>query len=160
MQTVRTAGKVIWDYLRWKTMTTIKLNDDETIEITSTFKQSVKGFVREYDYNNQFEVKVKTADNNEISFDYHISIDETNKGKKVLTDSDHICAIDSFINDAISGNYSFEEFQDEYGYTNCKEAYKIWKLCQKALEQFSLLNFSMDFYELSNIIREKYPDVI
>jgi len=141
-------------------MSEIILNETERIEITSTFKQSVKGFVREYDYNNQFEVTVKTNEGKNITFDYHISIDDTNKGKKFLADNDHICAFDSFINDAISGNYSFDEFMDEYGYTKCQEGYKIWKLCQESSKKFESLNIDIDLYDLSNIIREKYPDVL
>jgi hypothetical protein len=141
-------------------MVKLNLNETEEIEITATFKQSVKGFVREYDFNNQFVVTVKSNEGKTITFDYHISIDETNKGKKVLSDNDHIQAFDSFVNDAISGKYSFDEFMDEYGYTKCKEGYKIWKLCKESSNKYDSLNIDIDLYDLSNIVREKYPDVI
>lgn len=141
-------------------MTRIEINEEENIEITSQFKESVKGWVRSYDYNNRFVVCVKTNDNQEVSFDYTISIDETLKGKMVLTDNDHICAFNSFIGDVMSGTYDFEEFQNEYGYTDCKEAYKIHKLCKESLNKFVELNLNIGLYDLSDLLQEKYSDVI
>ena len=138
--------------------TKIQTSEDETIDVSSVFLEAVKGFVRAYDYNNVFDVTV-TCGRTAETFRYHISIDETNKGKKVLTDEDHIRAFYSFIGDAIAGSMGFEEFMSEYGYTNCKEGYRIHKACKKAMVQYEFLNVG-NAYEVSNYILEKYPDVI
>ena len=142
-----------------KTMETkVSISDEETISVSSVFVESVKGWVRPTDYNNRFNVTITCGGTSE-TFQYHISIDETNKGKKVLTDEDHISALYSFIGDAIAGTMGFEEFMDEYGYTNCREGYRIHKACKKAMDQYNTLNIG-DAYEVSNFIQKKYPDVV
>lgn len=138
--------------------TKIQVSNEDTIEVSSVFVESVKGFVRSYDYNNQFLITVKNGDTS-ASFKYHISIVDTNKGKTTLTDEDHISAFYSFVGDAIAGDMDFEDFMSEYGYTNCKEGYRIHKVCKKTLKDYNLLNVG-DMYEVSNFIQEKYPDVV
>jgi hypothetical protein len=100
--------------------TKVSISNEESVNVSSVFVESVKGWVRPTDYNNRFNVTVTSGSISE-TFQYHISIVETEKGKKVLTDEDHISALYSFIDDAISGTMDFEEFMSEYGYTNCKE---------------------------------------
>ena len=138
--------------------TKIQINEEETVEITSVLKETVKGWARPNDYNNVFAVTVQSGDHKE-TFDYHISVVDTNKGKKVLTDTDHIGAFYSFIGDGIAGLMDFEEFMNEYGYDDCRKGYKIYKACEAAQKQCTRLGLG-DLYAVSNYIQEKYPDAV
>lgn len=134
----------------------------KTITVTSSFLDCVKGHVNTLpnDYNNRFTVTIKNGNISE-SFEYGVSIHDTKqlKPKMVLTDQDHVFALYCVIGDAISGIMPFKEFQSEYGYSDCCEAHKIWKLCQNSAMKIMRLNLG-DLYEISNFIQEKYPDVI
>ena len=138
--------------------TKIQINDDETVEITSTLKGAVEGWVNKREYNNLFAVTVQSGAVKE-TFEYHISIVDTNNGKKVLTDADHISALYAFIEDGIAGLMDFEEFMDEYGYDDCRKGYKIHKACEAAQKQCARLGLG-DLYAVSNYIQEKYPDAV
>ena len=138
--------------------TKIQINDEESVEITSTLKGTVEGWVNKREYNNLFAVTVQSGAVKE-SFDYHISIAETNKGKKVLTDADHISAFYAFVGDGIAGLMDFKEFLDEFGYTDCREGYKIHKACEAAQKQCARLGLG-DLYQVSNYMQEKYPDAV
>ena len=139
--------------------TKVQINDEErSIEIASAFKGAVKGWVNKREYNNVFAVTVQNGTFKE-SFDYHISIVETNKGKKVLTDADHIHAFYSFVRDGIAGLVDFEEFMGEYGYEDHWKGYKIHKACETAQKQCARLGLG-DLYAVSNYIWEKYPDAV
>jgi hypothetical protein len=129
-----------------------------TAIVSSRFKESVFGKSTKTGWNNQFLITVKNG-NSEISFEYGISVVETEKGKITLTKQDHIFAFYCFIGDAISGSETFENFQKEFGYQDCCEAYRIWKLCRESTVKAVRLGIG-DLYRVSNYIQEKYPDVI
>jgi len=138
--------------------TKIQINDDETVEITSILKDTVEGWVNKHEYNNLFAVTVQSGAVKE-TFDYHISIADTNKGKRVLTDVDHIGAFYSFVGDGIAGLMDFEEFMDEFGYEDCRKGYRIHKACEAAQKQCARLGLG-DLYAVSDYIQEKYPDAV
>lgn len=136
--------------------TKIQINDEEHIEASSVLTGIVEGFNAPRQY--KFAVTV-TNGGITATFEYHISIVETNKGKKVLTDTDHISAFYSFIGDGIAGLMGFEEFMDEYGYEDCRKGYKIHKACEAAQKQCARLGLD-NLYAVSNYILEKYPDAV
>jgi len=135
--------------------TKVLISNNETIEVSSQMVECVKGKFVTYEYNNVFNVTID-YENKKETFEYTISVHDTENGKKELSHSDHISAVYSFIGDAITGEMSFETFMDEMGYTDCRSAYKIHKACQKSLEQFGNLNMG-DAYDISNFIQEYYP---
>jgi hypothetical protein len=143
-------------------ITKVSVSPVEALTVTSRFKEYVKGNVPVLpnDYNNRFTLTVKNG-NVEETFDYGVSINDTKslKPKIVLTDKDHICAFYCFLTDAIAGSMTFKEFQLEYGYKDCCEAYKIWKACKESALKVLRLGIG-DMYDILNYIQEKYPDVI
>jgi len=143
-------------------ITRVSVSPVKAVSVTSIFKDSIKGHVPALpnDYNNQFTVTVKNGSTEE-SFVYGISIDDTKslKPKIVLSDADHIFSFYCFLNDAISGSMTFKNFQDEYGYSDCCEAYKIWKACKESA--FKVLRLGIgDMYKVMNYVQENYPDVM
>ena len=110
------------------------------------------------DYQNHFAVTI-TKGNTSETFDYHASINDADKGIVNLTDNDKIGAFYCFVQDAISGTMPFKEFKSEYGYDDCCEAHRIWKLCQDATIKASRLGLG-DLYKLSEQIQNEYPDVV
>ena len=139
--------------------TKIQINDEESIEVSSVLTGTEEGFSAPRLKNNVFAVTVTNGGMAE-TFDYHISIHDTEKGKKALTDEDHISAFYCFLGDAISGSQSFEEFCDELGYDeDSRKAEKIWKACQEATQKADNLSIG-DLYQVSNYIQEKYPDAV
>ncbi len=139
--------------------TKIQINDEESIEVSSVLTGTAEGISAPRQYNNVFAVTVTNGGMAE-TFDYHISTHDTEKGKKKLTDADHIFAFYCFLGDAISGSQSFEEFCDELGYDeDSRKAEKIWKACQEATQKADNLSIG-DLYAVSNYIQEKYPDVV
>jgi hypothetical protein len=138
--------------------TKIQINDDETVEITSILKDTVEGWVNKHEYNNLFAVTVQSGAVKE-TFDYHISIADTDNGKRALTDVDHISAFYSFVGDGIAGLMDFEEFMDEFGYEDCRKGYRIHKACEAAQKQCARLGLG-DLYAVSDYIQEKYPDAV
>ena len=139
--------------------TKIQISKDKSIEVSSILTGTEKGFSVDHEYNNVFLVTV-TSGTVQESFEYHISIYETKKGKKVLTDEDHINALYCFIGDAISGQESFEDFCSDMGFDeDSRKAEKIWKLCQESTTKAGNLNLG-DLYQVSNFLQEKYSEVL
>ena len=138
--------------------TTITLQKNIVLSSVFTESKIQTDGVCKGDYNNQFTVTVERGNAKE-TFTFGISIVDTRKGKVTLTDQDHIFAFYCFVGDAISGSMTFKDFKSEYGYEDCCEAHKIWKLCQDSTMKAIRLNLG-DLYELSNAIQEKYPEVI
>lgn len=110
------------------------------------------------DYTNTFMVTVSCGGNKE-TFDYHMSIADADAGIVNMSDKDKIFAFYCFVQDAISGTMSFKEFKADYGYEDCCESHRIWKLCQEATIKATRLGLG-DLYDLSNYLREKYPTAI
>jgi hypothetical protein len=139
--------------------TKVQINDEESIEVSSVLTGTVEGFSAPRQYNNVFAVTVTNGEGSE-TFDFHISIHDTEKGKKALTDEDHISAFYCFLGDAIAGGQSFEEFCSDMGYDeNSRAAEKIWKACQEATQKTDTLSIG-DLYAVSNYMQEKYPDAV
>ena len=139
--------------------TKIQINDEESLEISSKLTGTAEGFSAPRQYNNVFAVTVTNGGIAE-TFEYHISVHDTEKGKKALTDEDHISAFYCFLGDAISGGQSFEEFCADMGYDeDSRKAEKIWHECEKAPQKAENLSIG-DLYAVSNYIQEKYPDAV
>jgi hypothetical protein len=139
--------------------TKVQINDEESIEVSSVLTGTVEGFSAPRQYNNVFAVTVTNGGVSE-TFDFHISIHDTEKGKKALTDEDHISAFYCFLGDAIAGGQSFEEFCADMGYDeDSRAAEKIWKACQEATQKAENISIG-DLYAVSNYIQEKYPDAV
>ena len=139
-------------------VTKVLISNTEAIEISSKMVECVKGKFVAYEYNNVFNVTINHENKTE-TFEYTISIQETKNGKTELTHEDHITAVYSFIGDAIVGEMSFENFMDDFGYTDCRMGYKIHKACGKSLEQFNTLNMG-DAYDISDFIQTHYPNEV
>ena len=139
--------------------TKIQINDEESLEVSSILTGTAEGFSAPRQHNNVFAVTVTNGGMAE-TFDYHISIHDTEKGKKALADEDHISAFYCFLGYAISGSESFEMFCTELGYDeDSRKAEKIWKACQEATQKADNLSIG-DLYQVSNYIQEKYPDAV
>ena len=139
--------------------TKIQINDEESIEVSSVLTGMEEGFSAPRQYNNVFAVTVTNGGMAE-TFDYHISTHDTQNGKKALADEDHIYAFYCFLEDAISGSQSCEEFCDDLGFDeDSRKAEKIWKACQEASQKADNLSIG-DIYQVSNYIQEKYPDAV
>ena len=136
--------------------TKVQINDEESIEVSSVLTGMVEGFSAPQQYNNVFAVTVTNGGITE-TFDYHISINDTETGKKMLTDNDHIFAVCCFLWDAIAGDRSFVEFCAEMGYDeDSRDAEKIWHACQEATQKAGNLGIGT-LYTISNYIQDKYP---
>ena len=138
--------------------TKIQINDEESIDVSSVLTGTVEGFSAPRQYNNVFAVTVTNGGMAE-TFDYHISIRDTEKGKKKLTDADHIFAFYCLLGDGVAGLMDFKAFMDEFGYKDCHEGYKIHKACEAAQKQCARLGLG-DLYQVSNYMQEKYPDAV
>jgi hypothetical protein len=72
----------------------------------------------------------------------------------VNKEHDILQAFSCFINDAVSGDYTFEEFCSELGYdTDSRTAEKIYKKCKKQLEKLNKI-YDGNIYDLSNELSE------
>jgi hypothetical protein len=129
---------------------------DLGISIKSEFAEQLPTDMK--GYQNHFTITVTKGGNSE-TFDYHASINDAGKGIVNLSDNDKIGAFYCFVGDALSGMTSFDEFKSDYGYDDCCEAHKIWKLCKESTRKATRLGLG-DLYELSNFIQERYPDVV
>ena len=139
--------------------TKLQINEEESIEVNSVLTGTVEGFNAPRQYTNVFAVTV-TNGGITATFEYHISIHDTEKGKKALTDEDHISAFYCFLGEAIAGGQSFEEFCADLGYDeDSRAAEKIWHECQEASQKADNLSIG-DLYSVSNYIQEKYPDAV
>ncbi len=135
--------------------TKIQINDEESLEISSKLTGTAKRFSAPRQYNNNVFAVTVTNGGMAETFDYHISIPDPEKGKKALSDEDHILAFYCFLGDAISGSQSCEVFCTEFGYDeDSRKAEKIWKACQEAARKADNLSIG-DLYQVSNYIQEK-----
>lgn len=131
------------------------------VTISSQFKEQRQTTIAKRktpDYQNHFTVTITKGTASE-SFDYHASINDADKGIVNLSDNDKIGAFYCFVQDAISGTLPFKEFKSEYGYDDCCEAHRIWKLCQESTIKATRLGLG-DLYALSERIQNEYPEVV
>lgn len=153
-------GKTLLAWMEIKTDVPVEI-PCAGVSISAQFKDQEKTTIlkrKSPDYQNHYSVTI-TKGNDSESFDYHSSINDTDEGIVNLTDSDKINAFYCFVQDAISGTMSCKEFKSEFGYDDCCEAHRIWKLCKDATIKAARLGLG-DLYTLSEQIRNVYPDVL
>ena len=69
---------------------------------------------------------------------------------------DTLNAMSCWIDDALSAkDYSLDEFAEEFGYTKPSEAIKVYKGCEKSLEQVERV-IDSDLYDFINKLNERY----
>lgn len=101
---------------------------------------------------NKFQVRVVNTDTHAgVKFDFYGSYTDCTKDVTVLDAEGLKGALECFLLDAMSGEYSFADFCSEYGYDqDSRAAKKTHKSCVKAAEKFRKLD--VDIYELSNLL--------
>lgn len=132
--------------------------------ITGAYKEAIFGFPNSDDqlYHNKFVITVKRVlDNGKTSlgkrFDYYGSYADYEKGKTSLTAKDLLFAFRSFIDDAICGSETFDDFCGNMGYdTDSRTAEKIHKLCQKSLDKaYDLGIFRSELYDTLEVLSNR-----
>ncbi len=134
---------------------------DLGITISARFKEQEKATVTIHkipDYQNHFTITITKGSESE-TFDYHASIHDADAGIVNLSDSDKLGAFYCFIQDAIAGLMSFDEFKSEYGYDDCCKAHTVWKACKESAMKAARLGLG-DLYQVSNDLQENYPEVV
>jgi hypothetical protein len=130
-------------------------------KVKSKFMRTVDKFPNtindKYDgQHNQFLITVK---HNGIvrRFSFYGSTADYNAGIKELTEADTKDAFKCFIEDAISGDMTFDDFCDNMGYdTDSRIAERIWELCKKALVKAHDLRLNYDdLCEIANDLNER-----
>mgnify|MGYP001022597990 CR=1 FL=1 len=120
--------------------------------INSTFKgdKVAPWSDKQQNYNNHTITVTNTETEQKISFEFWGSIMEP----EVKTEDELLHAFYCFISDAVSGNYSFNEFCGEFGYDeDSRKAEKTWKACKKSLEKLNKI-YNGDVYDLANELQE------
>ena len=108
--------------------------------ITSTYTGSKKAaWCNNTNNRNHYKIRVYNRMNKKaITFDFWVSIAEPEiKDEKSL-----LCAFCCFLEDSVLGGYDFDEFIDEFGYSEAKEAYRIWLACKDSMEKLRTLRVS------------------
>jgi len=146
-----------------KKITRVSISPVKALSVSSVFDTAIKDMKDPHfknDYRNRFKVTVKNG-NIEESFDFTVSINDTKqmKPKIALSDNDHIYTLYCFINDAIAGTESFEEFKGNFGYDDCCEAYRVHKICKESTLKAVRLGIG-DLYKVSEYLQENYPEVV
>lgn len=95
------------------------------------------------------------------SFYFYGSIKDYEEGKDKLDRDDLLHAFGCFLDDAISGDMSIEDFTSEFGYEIDDfingRIQRIHKACQKALEKINDFGiFTSEVYDIANTFREDY----
>jgi len=136
---------------------------DKTFKIKSKYIDTVVGFPNSEKDNmehNVFRVSVTRIfnDRDKItrSFKMYGSYADYEKGKDYQMEDDLKFNFRCFINDAIYGTMSFEDFCGEFGYdVDSRRAEKIWKLCKKTLNKTNDLGISeSELYDIVNKLSE------
>lgn len=96
---------------------------------------------------------------NTTRFFFHGSINDYQNGKMYYTKKEFPFLLYCFVSDAHSGQESFDNFCDNFGYDNdSRKAEKIFKLCEKSTEKAYKLGIEtdQDFCDLLNELNEKH----
>lgn len=120
--------------------------------INSTFKgdKVAPWSDKQQNYNNHTITVTNTDTKQKISFEFWGSIMKP----EVKTEDELLYAFYCFVSDAVSGNYSFNEFCGEFGYDeDSRKAEKTWKACKKSLEKLNKI-YNGDVYDLANELQE------
>lgn len=119
-------------------------------EIKASYKGNKKWNCNSDNFNNHMVKVTNTETKQSITFEFWASINNPILNREY----DILNAFYCFVSDAISGDYSFEEFCSEFGYDeDSRTAEKTWKSCQKQADKLSKI-FDGDLYELANELQE------
>jgi len=109
----------------------------EGLEITGKFANEVVGvFEGDSLCRNHFIICIQHGVR-KVTFDYYGSNRDWENGKTELDHTDLHNALECILSDALAGAETFEDFVDEFGYTDPKTAYKTWEACQKSYFKFT-----------------------
>lgn len=119
-------------------------------EIKASYKGNKKAEWSQDNFNNHMVTVTNLETKEKIRFEFWASI-----AYPVLkTEYDILNAFYCFVSDAVSGNYSFEQFCSEFGYdTDSRQAEKIYRKCIKQYDRLSKI-FDGDIYEFANELQE------
>ena len=102
---------------------------------------------------NKFTVSVKNVDlKKQVRFDFYDSSKNFTEGIKGLSNEDLLNAFYCFVQDAIAGELSQDEFCNEFGY-DYFDGRKIHRLCQKTAEKIEKIVIE-DIYDFANDLQE------
>lgn len=106
---------------------------------------------RQQNWNNHTVRVVNTETKRRVSFDFWGSI----MNPVIGTEAEVLQAFEMFVSDALSGDMSFNNFCDEFGYdVDSRKAERIYKACGRALVKFRKIVDS-DLYDFANTLRDK-----
>lgn len=102
---------------------------------------------------NKYRITV-VCNNIKRYFSYFDSIANYVANKKELSESDLKNAFYCFVSDSVSGQSSFEDFCDEFGYdSDSRTAERIWRSCGRSYDKLkTLLPPDVDIYDLLNYL--------
>lgn len=144
-----------------------------TFRIHGEFAGTVEGFpYHPFDKAPRYKFKI-TITNGDVqhSFDYYTSINDFKNRRMTLTEEDLISAFESFVNDAIAGTYSYNDFCTEFGYEPYEEnEYGGWRskapnmntkrihtMCKILFKKARELGLTIDdLYDLSSRMLDRY----
>ncbi len=119
-------------------------------EIKASYKGNKKAEWSQDNFNNHMITVTNLETKEKIRFEFWASIAHP----MLKTEHDILNAFYCFVSDAISGNYSFDEFCSEFGYdTDSRQAEKIYRKCIKQYDRLSKI-FDGDIYDFANELQE------
>jgi len=77
-------------------------------------------------------------------FDFYASAHDAEQGKTHLNRLDLADVLKCVLSDALAGYDTFEDFQREFGYTDCREAFRIYSACQESRQKVERLGLNED----------------
>ena len=110
---------------------------------------------------NCFDIIIESVDSaynnqdNKVYFDFYGSHIDCSNHKIIMNQEDIRNAFECILSDALIPIDSFCDFMSDFGYTDCKEAKRIYDACKE--ERDKLLKIGIDedeMYRLLEIIRE------
>lgn len=106
---------------------------------------------RQENWNNHIITVKNITTGKRTSFEFWASI----MHPEIQTEDDLLNAFECFVSDALSGENSFEDFCNEYGYdTDSRSAERTHKACVKSNQKLKGI-YAGDLYELANELNEK-----
>ena len=122
----------------------------KNFEVKATYKGDKKAIWSDDNFNNHM-VKVTNTDTKQsITFEFWASI----MNPELNTEEEILEAFYSFVNDALSGIETFENFCSELGYnTDSRKARSVWRACQRANNKIKKI-YDDDIYNLASELQE------
>lgn len=117
----------------------------------------MKGITNTNSY--RIRLSCSTSSTTYTTFDFWCSNAHPKLDEKYLAS-----AFQCFIDDCVSGTMTFDDFVDEFGYDDPKQAYHTWMACKNAAEKIGRIwsNKEDDLYDLLEFLREQedndWPD--